>query len=1366
MFGLCSFRFWLAIVIAPLLAFAQVPRQSSHPSEAISSLTVPFEKNIGQRDPGAEYYATGAGFSVTVKRDGMILDSQAMKRVEVKLVGASSRVLFEGEGAAGTANMFFGSDPEQWVSKIPTYTQLREPNVYPGIDLIYHARLNGLIKTDFIVGPGADPSKIRMTVEGPRKIRLDGGDLVMLTADGELRQQKPRSYQTIDGLEREIESAYEIRNGVISIRLGAYDTSRVLVIDPVLSYSTVFGGSGFDSSHSIALDSAGNIYLAGETTSAGLPAKSALQSNMRGLKDAFVLKLNPSGTAIIYSTFLGGGQDDSALGIALDPSGNLYVTGVTQSPDFPVTAGAYQTAFRGQSKAFVAKLSAAGQLIYASYLGGGDSDSATAIAVDASGAAYVTGYTSSTDFPTTAGAFQSTYKGGYADVFVTRFSPSGTNVTYSTLIGGTANDTAQSIALDPSGNCYVAGQTNSTDFPVINAAQPSNSGGGDAFVLKLDPSGHSLIYSTFLGGSGVDTASGIALDTAGNAYVVGATASWDFPVTTGAVQTANAGLYDVFATKISPSGTSVVYSTYIGGSGSEQATAIGVDGQGQAWITGFTNSINFPVQNALQRTWGGSFDAFLLQLSPSGTTLIYSSYIGGTGDDRTTGMAVDNRGSAYLTGLTSSSDFITTTGALQSRLVGGYDAFIMKFTFAQPPVSQSPVAVSVTPNSGNGVAQQFTFVWSDANGSSDIAGIAVLFNTSINAQSACLVLVDPIHRNFLLADDSGSNFSVLSVGATSSLQNSQCVLNGSSSTLTASGNNLTLVAAVSFKTAFAGSKTSYMWVQNNAGGASWQTMGSWTIPGNSPAALGVVKTHVGNFTQGQRNGTYTVVVSNAIGAGATSGVVTVTETTPPGLTLVSLSGTGWNCTGNACTRGDSLTGGASYSPITVTVNVAANATSPQVNQVNVSGGGSPGATATDSTTIGTTSAGPVAVSVAPSSGTATMQQFTFIWSDTNGFSDVNGVAVLFNNGIDVRGACFFLVDPVNRSFLFADDSGSSFSALGIGAPGSLQNSQCVLNGNSSTLIGSGNSLTLTVNISFKTAFAGTKSTFMWVKNNAGVTNNWQSEGSWTVPGATPSLSITKSHTGTFTQGQQNATYIVTVSNAIGSSATSGTVTVTETVPAGLTLASMAGNGWSCSSSTCNRSDSLAGGASYPAITIAVNVASNATSPQVNNVSVSGGGSPAATASDSTVIGSVNSAPTAVSVTPSSGTGTTQQFTFVWTDSGGFTDITGVAVLFNTKIDGQSACLFLVDPVHRNFLFADDSGSNFSVLAVGTAGTLQNSQCALYGSGSTLAGTGNNLMLTVTLNFKPAFAGSKSTFQWIQSAAGTANWQNMGSWIVP
>jgi uncharacterized repeat protein (TIGR01451 family) len=385
----------------------------------------------------------------------------------------------------------------------------------------------------------------------------------------------------------------------------------------------------------------------------------------------------------VYSTYLGGSSTDLGLGIAVDRSGNAYVTGQTFSTNFP-TVNALQPSFGGApSDAFAAKINASGSaLVYSTYLGGGNFDSGQGIAVDRSGNAYVTGYTTSTNFPT-AHALQPS-SGGGSDAFAAKINASGSALVYSTYLGGSSNDIADGIAVDSAGNAYVTGNTLSTNFPTVNALQPSSGGGFDAFAAKINASGSALIYSTYLGGSSDDFGFGIAVDRSGNAYVTGRTGSTNFP-TVNALQPSSGGGNDAFAAKISVTGSALVYSTYLGGSGDENGNGfagIAVDSSGNAYVTGGTTSTNFPTVNALEPSFGGGpSDAFAAKINAGGSALVYSTYLGGTSDDYGYGIAVDSSGNAYVTGQTASTNF-PTAHALQPSSGGGFDAFLAKIVAA------------------------------------------------------------------------------------------------------------------------------------------------------------------------------------------------------------------------------------------------------------------------------------------------------------------------------------------------------------------------------------------------------------------------------------------------------------------------------------------------------------------------------------------------------------------------------------------------------------------------------------------------------------------------------------------------------------
>jgi hypothetical protein len=474
-------------------------------------------------------------------------------------------------------------------------------------------------------------------------------------------------------------------DGQIGFELGPYDKTRPLVIDPVLLYSTLIGGSGDDdAANAITVDQAGNVYITGQTNSSDFPMQHAVQGTAGGAPhDAFVAKIDPSGSTLIYSTYFGGNGDDVGTGIAVDASGQAYVTGRTASSNFPTTQGAYETTYSDYTDAFVAKLNSSGSaLIYSTYLGGSGYDVATGIAIDPLGNAYVSGYNYAQGFPTTPGAYQTVSNGPY-DAFITKLNPSGSALVFSTYLGGTSNDYATGIAIDSNLNVYVSGQTLSNNFPVQNALQPASGGFYDAFVAKLNPTGSALIYSTYLGGSDWEAAFAIALDALGNAYVTGLTGSNNFPTTANAFQTTYGGNGDVFVAKINANGTALAYSTYLGGIGGERALAIAVDQAGSAYVTGYNLNGAFPQKDAMQADADpNTFESFVTKLAPDGSSLIYSTYLGGIGNDLGLGVAVDPLGSVYVSGVSQSPDFPTTVGAFQEANAGVYDGFVVKIAAA------------------------------------------------------------------------------------------------------------------------------------------------------------------------------------------------------------------------------------------------------------------------------------------------------------------------------------------------------------------------------------------------------------------------------------------------------------------------------------------------------------------------------------------------------------------------------------------------------------------------------------------------------------------------------------------------------------
>ncbi|HEX7333207.1 MAG TPA: SBBP repeat-containing protein [Pyrinomonadaceae bacterium] len=738
-------------------------------NELYSQLPLSFEANVGQTHPQVDFISRGSGYTLFLTPSEALLalraaspspttrnglndhESAAATVMRMKFVGSETRPRVAGrEELPGKINYFRGNDLRQWRTGISTYAKVAYQNLYPGVDLVYYGNQQQL-EYDFIVSPGADPDIIAVSFEGADQLTVDAeGELVLHAAGGEIRQRKPFIYQDVDGVRREIAGSYKLKDSnTVGFQLAEYDATRPLVIDPVLVYSTFLGGARNDQGRDIAVDASGNAYVTGFVDSFDFPTTVGAFDTNFDSQDVFVTKLNPSGSALVYSTFLGGNSNDFGLGIAVDASGSAYVTGDTFSFNFPTTMGAFDTTHNGSFDAFVTKLNPSGSaLVYSTFVGGSSLDEATDIALDASGSAYITGQTFSSDYPTTAGAADTTFN-GTIDVFVTRLNPSGSApLVYSTFVGGNSSDAGLGIALDSSGNAYVTGFTFSTNFPTTVGAFDVTHGGffngfvrADAFVTKLNLSGSTLVYSTFLGGTDSESGLGIAVDTSGSAYVTGDTSSFDFPTTVGAFDTTYNGEGDVFVTKLNPSGGApLVYSTFLGGSDNDTGRGIALDTSGTAYLTGRTRSFDFPTTvDAFDTTYNGEGDVFVTKLNPSGSApLVYSTFLGGSSNDFAFDIAVDTFGSAYVTGDTASPDFPTTVGAFDTTHNGAtsIDAFVFKLSTVgiaatlslTPPADTNPVdaqhcvTATVQDTTGNPVAN--VVVRFDVNGSVDISGSA------------------------------------------------------------------------------------------------------------------------------------------------------------------------------------------------------------------------------------------------------------------------------------------------------------------------------------------------------------------------------------------------------------------------------------------------------------------------------------------------------------------------------------------------------------------------------------------------------------------------------------------------------------------
>ncbi len=555
---------------------------------------------------------------------------------------------------------YFKGKLQDWHTAIPTYARIVYPELWPGIDLTYSGTYDRL-KYEFTLHPGADPTQIRLAYRSASAVRLnESGQLQVSTPLGDLQDAAPSAYQEHGGKRASVAAAYDLQEPSFGFALGAYDPSYPLVIDPaILVYAGYLGSSGPDEGHGIAVDSSGAAYVTGRTNYGDFPVVGGPDLSFNGGRDAFVAKVASDGSGLVYAGFIGGSSDDEGNGITVDGSGAAYITGYTDSSDFP-SLGWPGNSFNGGRDAFVARVAPDGSTLYYSiYLGGSGGDAGQSIDVDNNGMAYVTGNTWSADFPAQVGPDLSYH--GTGDGFVARVKADGSGLVYAGFIGGGAWDGGKGIAVDHNGAAYVTGYTGSTDFPALVGPDLSLNGLWDAFVAKVAPNGSGLVYAGFIGSSMWDEGNGIAVDGSGAAYVTGFTDSPEFPVLVGPDLSFN-GVEDAFVAKVAPDGSGLVYAGYIGGSGGDHGNGIAVDDDGAAYVIGTTESADFPVLGGpdLSYNWGG--DAFVAKVKPNGSRLVYAGFIGGTGSDWGNGIALDDNGAAYVTGYTGSSDFPVLVG--------------------------------------------------------------------------------------------------------------------------------------------------------------------------------------------------------------------------------------------------------------------------------------------------------------------------------------------------------------------------------------------------------------------------------------------------------------------------------------------------------------------------------------------------------------------------------------------------------------------------------------------------------------------------------------------------------------------------------
>jgi hypothetical protein len=674
-----------------------------------------FERNDGQADERVRFTARGAGGAVFVTDDGMTIAPSGEGRAPLRLAfDGASAARVDGEGALpGYVNYLKGRDPSRWRTRVPLFARAVCRGVWPGIDVAFHGDARR-VEYDFELAAGADTDDIALRFDGADSVAVDtSGDLVVRAGTEEFRHLRPRVVQ--DG--REIAGAFAPRGGGrVGFRVDGRDPARALVIDPVIAYATYLGGAASEEPTDVAVDAQGDLYVTGSVSSVDFPIANPLPgAPSAGGTDAFVTKLNASGAKFLYSTYFGGSGTDVGWGIRTDASG-IYLAGSTTSSDLPAI-NSWQPDYAGgqvEGDAFLVKLNPAGDaVVYSTLLGGSGDDGCRGFAIDASGNAYLGGFTNSPDFPTTAGAAQRTLSGP-SDAWAAKISGNGSVLSWSTYFGGSsAPDEIDGVAVDPSGDLFVAGFSASFDLPASAGYQKALGGGAfDGFVAKLDTKG-ALLACTYLGGAERDACRRVAVDGAGRPYVCGYTLSEDFPRAS-ALQGALAGgtgTGDAFVTVFDANLASVLVSTYLGGDGDDDARALALAPDGSVFVAGDTSSATFPSQSGLQTTNGGSRDGFVTKLSAGGLTLAWSTYLGGSGYDGASAIAVDSYGDAYVA-MTAGSSALPTLCAAQPQFGGGqYDCYVAKLTdvaSAKPATPLSPVATAES-------AYRVALTWVDAS---------------------------------------------------------------------------------------------------------------------------------------------------------------------------------------------------------------------------------------------------------------------------------------------------------------------------------------------------------------------------------------------------------------------------------------------------------------------------------------------------------------------------------------------------------------------------------------------------------------------------------------------------------------------------
>jgi hypothetical protein len=1052
----------------------QITSQNSNVSRQVQAnyghLALAFEANNGQTDASVKFVSRGTGYSVFLTSGGMVLSLRPQESVLpvvsngasksqptsnkissgtadttmiFNLVGAATNPKAVGEEPLSTkVNYFIGRDPSKWQTNVQTYAKVRYQNVYPGIDLLYYGN-NRQVEYDFIVAPGSDANKIQFSVTGADSLAVDAaGNLVLTKGTTQLHFQTPAIYQEANGTRLKVPGNYSLKDNThVGFTVAPHDNSKTLVIDPVLVYSTFLGGRSYDQGSAIAVDAIGNAYVTGTTSSPDFPL-ATLGSLNPTQQRMFVVKLDVSGSTLLYADYFGGTSgNDSPSSISVDTSGSAYVAGQAYSADFSIF-NAYQATLAGYQNAFLTKFSADGSsLVYSTYLGGSSGDSAQALAVDNAGEATIAGYTSSQNFPlaspyqSSISPDQNSHWGQYS--FFSRFSADGSSLIYSSYLAGNLlsqnycyycgpNSTINGLALDNSGNLYVVGDTNTTNFPTTSGAflqtYPGTYVSQVPFISKFDTSG-AVVYSSYFGGTNYSYADAVAVDAAGFAYVTGYDGGNDnFPITATTICDPNTqSCNGAFITKFDTAGANLAYSTYLGPNNNSQGIAIQVDAAGDAYVIGNIYSSQFTTVNPIESYIGGQ-DLLIVEIDPTASSQLFATFVGEDQDESAAGMALDSNGAMYVTGNTNSTYFPVTQSAFQSSWGGQNDAFILKIGPATasavaigPSLLQfstlnvgvaSPPRSTILRNMGTAPLNVATKILTGDFAETDDCGI------SVAAGSFCTFTVT------FTPTAPGSRFGTIVLGddASGSPHVINLVGDGSSPIVTLSPQTLT------FSSLPLGQTSAVQIITLSNTGNATLNIGSILATGNFAATSTCVSALAfGSSCQIQ------VTVTPTVG-GAVTGILTLTDDAPDSPQTIALSGSGY------------VTNGTFLPSIIAFANTAIGSTSsPQA--VTVTNTGSIAMTLSAVTVTGGF-AQTNACSSIPASGTCTIS-ITFVPTTSgaqNGTLTINDNAQGTPHAVSLSGTGLAGAAQLSVSTL-------TFTALTVGTTGSAQTITVTNSGN-------------------------------------------------------------------------------------------------------------------------------------------------------------------------------------------------------------------------------------------------------------------------------------------------------------------------------